>query len=121
MKPPRFLQIALAVLLLSGCAQFRKWKPKWMPGKKSPSPASERQKQSQQRASFQARPVDPAAQQRHYDMGLKYYADEKYAEAKKAWQAVLQNGPNTPLAAKAREYLKKTEQVLKTLQEMEKQ
>jgi len=63
--------------------------------------------------------VDPQAQQRHYDLGLKYYADEDYEEAKKAFQQAVEYGPDTSLGIKARENLLKTEQVLKTLRELE--
>lgn len=64
-------------------------------------------------------PADPMAQQRFYDQGMKYYSQENYAEAKRAWQQCVQAGPGAPLADKARDYLKKTEQVLKTLKEFE--
>jgi len=67
----------------------------------------------------QKKPVDPRAQQRYYDLGLKYYADEDYSEAKKAFQQAIEYGPDTSLGIKARENLSKTEQVLKTLRELE--
>jgi len=70
-------------------------------------------------ARTQPRPVDLQAQQRYYDLGLRYYADEKYSEAKKAFQQAIENGPDSSLAIKARENLSKTEQVLRTLRELE--
>ena len=63
----------------------------------------------------------PEAQKKAYDSGLKYYSDEKYHEARKAWQSAIGYGPSTPLGKKAQEYLQKTEEILKTLQEIEKQ
>jgi TolA-binding protein len=64
--------------------------------------------------------VDMAAIQESYNQGLQFYADEQYAEAKKAWQRVIQMGPKTSQAAKARAYLKKVNRMLKTLKEIEK-
>lgn len=113
-----FLSIAY---LLSGCAYFAKMKG-GKPGAKGKTSHKTPAARSPQ-AGGQAKPqpaADPAAQQKYYDMGMRYYSEEKYAEAKKAWQQSIQLGPRTPLASKAQEYLKKTEQVLKTLQEMEK-
>jgi TolA-binding protein len=72
-------------------------------------------------ARTQPKPVDLKAQQRYYDLGLKYYADEDYSEAKKAFQQAIENGPDSSLAIKARENLLKTEQVLRTLRELERQ
>jgi hypothetical protein len=51
-------------------------------------------------------------------MGMRYYSQEKYAEAKKAWERVIKLGKRTALADKARENIKKTDQILKTLKEM---
>jgi outer membrane protein assembly factor BamD (BamD/ComL family) len=66
-----------------------------------------------------AKPVDAKAQQHYYDLGLRYYLKENYKKAKRAFQIVVENGPNTELGLKARENLKKIEQILKTLEEME--
>lgn len=63
-------------------------------------------------------PGETTSQQKHYDMGMRYYSQEKYAEAKKAWERVIKLGRRTPLADKARENIKKTDQILKTLKEM---
>jgi TolA-binding protein len=64
--------------------------------------------------------IDMAAIQDAYNQGLQFYADEQYVEAKKSWQRVIQMGPNTQLAARARAYIKKVNQMLKTLKEIEK-
>ena len=98
------------IILISGCAYFqpKKAKPAHHPAKKSAQSA------------IKSAPSDPQAQQKFYDQGMRYYSQENYAEAKKSWQQAVQAGPGTPLADKARDYLKKTEQVLKTLKEMEK-
>ena len=117
----RFLKTVVYLLLcaalpLTGCAYFQAQKTKAAKSKKSQAVRPSRSGG----AKSQAKPMDPQAQQRYYDLGMKYYTEENYVEAKKAWQQVLQYGPNTPMADKARENLKKTDQVLKTLQEMEK-
>lgn len=93
---------------LSGCAWFKPApKPQPVPVvKPKPKP--------------QAKPVDTAAQQRMYDKGLKHYTEENYDEAKKAWQQAVQMGQNTPLAEKARQNIRKADQALKTLTEIEK-
>jgi TolA-binding protein len=72
-------------------------------------------------ARVQPKPVDPQAQQRYYDLGLTYYADEDYPKAQKAFQQAIEYGPDSSLGIKARENLMKTEQILKTLRELERQ
>ena len=101
--------------LFSGCAYVQK-----MTGRKSATHSKSSHKGAKGGPAKPQPAADPAAQQRAYDMGMRYYSEEKYVEAKKAWQQAVQFGPNSPLGAKAQEYLKKTDQVLKTLQEMEK-
>ncbi len=66
-----------------------------------------------------AKPVDVRAQQDHYDQGLKYYSREKYDEARKAFQRVVDLGPNTSLGQKAQENLRKIQQIMKTVEEIE--
>ena len=103
---PRFLALGLSVsFLLSGCAGFGRKKPPQHPKRTAP-PAVQHD--------------DPRLQQKYYDTVLKYYTEENYAEAKKAWQQAIQAGPGTSLAAKARENLNKTERILKTLKSLEK-
>jgi hypothetical protein len=53
-------------------------------------------------------------------LGLQHYAEERYAEAKAAWQQAIKLGPATSLAARAREYIQKAERILQTLEEMHK-
>ncbi len=65
------------------------------------------------------RRVDAEAQRQYYDLGLTYYVEEKYGEAKNAFQLVIENGADTALGVKARDDLKKTIQALKTLKEIE--
>jgi cytoskeletal protein RodZ len=57
-------------------------------------------------------------QQTYYNMGMRYYSQEKYVEAKQAWQKVIKLGRKTALADKARDNIKKVDQILKTLKEM---
>jgi len=60
----------------------------------------------------------PAAQQKYYNMGMRYYAQDKFEQAKEAWQAVIKLDRKTDLAEKARENVKKVDQILKRLKEM---
>jgi Tfp pilus assembly protein PilF len=92
----------LIVLIMSGCAQ-----------KKTPSHVP-RGKASRQQ------PADPKAQQRYYDLGLQYYSKENYDEARKAFQQALDAAPGTRLGVKAQENIRKIDQILRTLEEMEK-
>jgi len=87
--------------------------------KKTPEPPPTAPIKRQYPARKQPKPVDLQAQQRYYDLGLKYYADEHYGEAKNAFQQAIEYGPESTLAGKARENLLKTEQVLRTLRELE--
>ena len=66
-------------------------------------------------------PVDPAAQKRAYDQGVKAFGEERYKDAKKFWQDAARLGPGTPLGRKATENLSKVDSILKSLQEIEKQ
>jgi len=77
-------------------------------------PSSQRQA-----AKPRPKPVDAEAQQRYYDLGLQTYAKDNYGEAQHAFQLVVENGSNTPLGLKAQENLKKIDQILKTLKEIE--
>ena|SRR3989344_2342840 len=109
----RFLIPVIVLSTFTGCAYLKHLKQK-----AGPKPAHKTPAKTPSRAA--PKPVDLQAQQKYYDLGLKYYSEENYAEAKKAWQQVLQLGSHTPLSEKAGEYLKKTDQVLKTLNEIEK-
>jgi len=101
------LATLVALFLIAGCFG-KKPAPSAPPAKPRP-------------ARVQPRPADPKAQQFYYDQGLKYYSDEDYPAAEKAFQRAIDSGADTPLATKARENLAKTRRVLKTLDEMEKQ
>lgn len=113
----KILVFSVVLSVLPGCAYFEKFTKK---RQKTDQKTTQKTQSKTVPKSAVSKPVDTQAQQRYYDLGLKYYSEENYAEAKKAWQHVLQLGTHTPLSDKAREYLKKTEQVLKTLHEMEK-
>jgi TolA-binding protein len=67
----------------------------------------------------QPKPVDVKAQQQYYDLGLQQYSQENYGEAKKAFQMVVELGPKSALGIRAQENLRKIQQILKTLDEME--
>jgi len=110
----QIITLILCVFLAS-CSYFDKYLPK---AKVTPTPPPPPKQHVTMHKAPQAKPVDTAAQQKYYDLGLKYYTEEKYAEAQKAWQQVIQIGAKTALADKAREYLKKVDQVLKTLNEI---
>ncbi len=93
----------MVFLVVAGCATWQKTPPP------IPKPASRPQ----------AKPVDAKAQQQYYDLGLQHYSKENYGEAKKAFKEVIELGPNTKLGLKAKENLKKIDQILKTLEEIE--
>jgi outer membrane protein assembly factor BamD (BamD/ComL family) len=71
-------------------------------------------------ARQQAKQVDAKAQREYYDRGLQSYSQENYRDAREAFQQAVEYGPNTAVGMKAKENLKKTEQILKTLEELEK-
>lgn len=62
---------------------------------------------------------NPAEQKQLYDIGVKFYSEEKYLDAKKAWGQVIEMNATTDLALKAQEHLKKVDQMLKTLETIE--
>ncbi|TPW21469.1 MAG: hypothetical protein FD126_658 [Elusimicrobia bacterium] len=66
-----------------------------------------------------ARPVDPEAQKRAYSRAMKLFTEESYTEAKKAFTEVVRLGPDTELGQKARANLKKVDQMLQSLRELE--
>jgi TolA-binding protein len=105
-----FLILYASALLVMGPACGAKKAPEIPP----PTPVKK-----QSPARVQPTAADLKAQQRHYDLGLRYYADENYEQAKKSFQQVIERGPDSSLGLKARENLLKTEQVLRTLKEME--
>ncbi len=59
-----------------------------------------------------------AAQQKYYNIGMRYYAQDKFEQAKEAWQTVIKLDRKTALADKARENVKKVDQILKRLKQM---
>lgn len=63
----------------------------------------------------QPKPVDPQVVQQYYDRGVQAYSRENYEEAQTLFQRVVELIPNTELGLKALENLKKTQQILKTL------
>lgn len=95
------------ILVMAGCATAPKKQSHH--SRQNPKPASRQQ----------SKPVDAKAQQQYYDLGLQHYSKENYREAKKAFQQVVELGPNTTLGMKAQENLKKIHQILKTLEEIE--
>lgn len=100
-----YILITLALIaMLSACAAKTAPPPKPLPPVKK---------------QVQPKPPNPEAQQHYYNLGLKHYANENYKEAKKAFQQAVDNGADTNLGVKARENLKKIEQIMKTLKEME--
>jgi TolA-binding protein len=70
-------------------------------------------------AKAQANPASPKIQKQHYDQGLEQYSREEYQEAKKSFERVIALGPNTDLGLKAKENVRKIDQILKTLKEIE--
>jgi TolA-binding protein len=103
------LSLAMLAILLPGCAV----KKTHAPARSQPPPSSH-QKPA-------ARPAaDPKAQQRYYDLGLQNYSKENYDEARDAFEQVVEINPNSSLGLKAQENIRKIDQILKTLKEIEK-
>ena len=69
--------------------------------------------------SKSTRQTGPKAQQYYYDKGLQHYTMENFGEAKEAFERVVDAGPNTSLGMKAQENLKKIQQILKTVKDIE--
>ena len=63
--------------------------------------------------------VDEAAQKSAYEAGLRSFAREQYVEARTAWREAVRLGPRAPLGRKAQEHLRKLDQMLLTLQEIQ--
>jgi TolA-binding protein len=95
------LTCGMALLVAAGCASTQKVPP--------PNPTSRPQQ----------KPVDAKAQQQYYDQGLQQYSKENYGDAKKAFQMVVELGPKSALGMRAQENLRKIQQILKTLEEIE--
>ncbi len=76
--------------------------------------------QSHTKPSSRTHSVDAKTQQRYYDLGLQYYSKEKYRRAKEAFQEVIEISPNNSLGLKAQQNIKKINQILKTVEEIEK-
>ena len=100
---PQLVTLGLICLFASGCAFFAPKAPPPPP----PNPAK-----------VQAKPVDAKAQKYHYDLGLQHYSKENYQEAEASFQQAIDLGPNTALGIKAQENLRKIQQILKTLEEI---
>ena len=99
----RLLLSGFVVLTLSGCALWP-----WQKAASSP-----------QKPVSRAHVVDAKAQHHYYDLGLRQYSQENYGDAKEAFQQAVDFGPNTDLGIKAKENLKKIDQILKTLEEIQ--
>ncbi len=116
-----------AGLILAGCAAAQKPpvsspKPKPAAARQQSKPAdnkTQQQRPADGKAPQQPKPADVKSQQHYYDLGLQYYSKENYKEAKKAFQVVVDLGPRTSLGIKSQENLKKIQQILKTLEEIE--
>ena len=93
-----------SLALTSGCASWQTQKPVHHRQRPAPPP-----------------PADPEAQKKAYDQGEAYFGEEKYLEARKAWQEAVRLGPATLLAKKAQENLQKVDSILKSLKELQQQ
>jgi len=100
---PAIFRIFTAMLLLAalgGCGGSRSASKSRSPAKAAPA-----------KASFSA-----AEQKKAYDRGMKFYTQEQYKEARKAWQEAVRMGPSTPIGKQAQDYLRDVEQTIKTLE-----
>lgn len=67
-----------------------------------------------------ARPVFSAAsQQKAYDRGVAAFSEERYEDARKAWQEAVRMSPGTPVGRKAQENLAKVDTILRNLRALE--
>lgn len=62
--------------------------------------------------------VDAQMAQQYYDRGVQEYSKENYEEAKTLFQRAIDLTPNKELGLKAQENLKKTQQILRTLDKL---
>lgn len=107
-RPLAALGAALVLVGAAGCPQLKRAGAKGAkPGPKeaAPRPAP--------------RTADPEAQKRAYARAMNLFTEESYTEAKKAFTEVVRLGPDTELGQKARGNLKKVEQMLQSLREIE--
>jgi len=65
------------------------------------------------------KPADTEAAKQYYDQGLQEYSRENYQKAMALFQRVIDLEPYAELKSKAEENLKKTQQILKTLNSIE--
>lgn len=91
---------------------------------KAPAVVEKHRDREQKPAHKESAPRPPtvsnilAAQQKYYNIGMRYYAQDKFEQAKQAWQTVIKLDRKTALADKARENVKKVDQILKRLKQM---
>lgn len=81
---------------------------------RTPAPAAAKAAKAGRTGSY-------AAQKAAYDRGMKYYTQEQYKNARKAWQEAVRLGPATPLGQQAQKYLEDVEQTIKTLEGIKEQ
>ncbi|MBN1472376.1 MAG: tetratricopeptide repeat protein [Syntrophaceae bacterium] len=88
--------------------------------KETPREAPEAVKEEQEEGKTvpPVAPHKPSPQQQYYNLGMRLYSQDKYREAREAWQQVIKLDKNSALADKARENIKKVDQILKTLEKM---
>lgn len=91
---------AAFLALLCGCAGSR-------PSRKT---------QASARSAAAKAAVSTAEQKNAYDRGMKFFTQEQYKEARRAWQEAVRLGPATPVGKQAQEYLRNVEQTIKTLE-----
>lgn len=96
----RAFTAALLLAALGGCGGTRSASKSQTPSKGAPA-----------KAAFSA-----AEQKKAYDRGMKFYAQEQYKEARKAWQEAVRMGPSTPIGKQAQDYLRDVEQTIRTLE-----
>jgi len=101
------ITLGIAVLAHAGCALLQ-----------TPSSSRPHTRPADARTQ-QLKPADARVQQQWYDQGLQHYSKENYGDARKAFQRAVDLGPNTALGQKAQENLRKIQQILKTVEEIE--
>lgn len=101
----------MAFLIMSVTAACQKAAP---PPPPPPKPVTRPSRPAEKR-----KPVNTKTQQQFYDQGLRAYSKENYEEARAAFKRVVELGSNSPLGLNAQENLRKIQQILKTVEEIE--
>lgn len=108
--------LVCCISLFSGCAQTSNFLSKFK--KKDAKAASTKPSKTRKKPRSK---FDPKAQQQAYDRGLKLFSRENYQAAQKAWKQAVRMNPKSAVGKKSSQNLRKVEQILQSLREIEQQ